>query len=373
VEHDANEKLQGYRDYSELIPLVRYRHHPWNADMARLRSRDRNVRTSIDIRLQVRATEILERRLRLAKREKGAVVVMDARTGDLLALVSLPTPEGNGHASADELLDRARYGEYPPGSTFKLVTAIAALRIDPKLANKTFTCKPVAGGRGGTLIPGWRRIIKDDVGDAVHGTLDMRRAITVSCNAYFAQLGVFSVGAAALRSTLALLGLPDADPAELQAMLPFAAYGQGPILATPFKMARVSAAIANGGVAPAGRWILDQTGAPVTVVPPDIAGFLADSMRSVVTDGTARRAMKGSKVSIAGKTGTAQLGAGQPHSWFAGFAPYDGDAAKRIAFVVMVEHGGYGGSLAAPIAREIAEAAADLGIIPTPTPPQRKP
>jgi len=373
VEHDANEKLQGYRDYSELVPLVRYRHHPWNADVARLRSRDRNVRTSIDIRLQVRATEILERRLQAAKREKGALVVMDARSGDVLALVSLPAPATGGHASADELLDRARYGEYPPGSTFKLVTAIAALRIDPKLASKTFTCRPVAGGRGGTLIPGWRRIIKDDVGDAAHGTLDMRRAITVSCNAYFAQLGVFSVGAAALRSTLGLLGLPDADPAELQAMLPFAAYGQGPILATPFKMARVSAAIANGGVAPAGRWMADQAGAPVTVVPPDVAGFLADSMRSVVTDGTARRAMKGSRVSIAGKTGTAQLGEGQPHSWFAGFAPYDGGAAKRIAFVVMVEHGGYGGSLAAPIAREIAEAAADLGIIPTPGPPQREP
>jgi cell division protein FtsW (lipid II flippase)/cell division protein FtsI/penicillin-binding protein 2 len=373
VEHDANEKLQGYRDYSELAPLVRYRHHPWNADMARLRSRDRNVRTSIDIRLQVRATEILERRLRIAKREKGAVVVMDARSGDVLALVSLPAPAAGARASADELLDRARYGEYPPGSTFKLVTAIAALRIDPKFTAQTFSCKPVAGGRGGTLIPGWRRIIKDDVGDAAHGTLDMRRAITVSCNAYFAQLGVHNVGAPALRSALALLGLPDADPAELQATLPFAAYGQGPILATPFKMARVSAAIANGGVAPAGRWMVDQTATtnPVTVVTPDVAAFLADAMRSVVTDGTARRAMKGSRVSIAGKTGTAQLGEGPPHSWFSGFSPYDGDPAKRIAFAVMVEHGGYGGSLAAPIAREIAEAAADLGMIPTPPPPAR--
>lgn len=373
VEHDANQKLQGYRDYAELIPLVRYRHHPWNADMARLRGRDRNVRTTIDVRLQVRAAEILERRLRIAKREKGAVVVLDAHSGDVLALVSLPAPASAAHASPDELLDRARYGEYPPGSTFKLVTAIAALRIDPNLCNKTFTCRPVAGGRGGTLIPGWRRIIKDDVGDAAHGKLDMRRAITVSCNAYFAQLGVFSVGAVALRNTLALLGLPDADPAELQAMLPFAAYGQGPILATPFKMARVSAAIANGGVAPAGRWILDQKDAAVTVVPPEQAGFLADAMRNVVTEGTARRAMKGSKVSIAGKTGTAQLGDGQPHSWFAGFAPYEGDATKRIAFVVMVEHGGYGGSLAAPIAREIAEAAANLGIIPVAQPLQKEP
>jgi cell division protein FtsI/penicillin-binding protein 2/cell division protein FtsW (lipid II flippase) len=377
VEHDSNVKLQGYRDYQELVPLVRYRHQPWNAGMAQLRSKDRTVRTSIDIRLQVRATEILARRLRIAKHEKGAVVVMDAESGDVLALVSLPAPAAGTPVNPDELLDRARYGEYPPGSTFKLVTAIAALRVDRQLTSKTFQCRPVAGRRGGTQIPGWRRIIKDDVGDAAHGTLDMRRAITVSCNAYFAQLGVFCVGAGPLRDTLHLLGFPDADPAELQAMLPFAAYGQGPILATPLKMARVSAAIASGGVAPTARWIADQSGtpnlAPVTVVPPDTATFLADAMRSVVTDGTGRRAMKAARVSIAGKTGTAQLGEGQPHSWFAGFAPYDGNPARRIAFAVIVEHGGYGGTLAAPIAREIAEAAADLGIIPTPAPAEQKP
>jgi cell division protein FtsI/penicillin-binding protein 2/cell division protein FtsW (lipid II flippase) len=374
VEHDANVKLQGYRDYQELVPLVRYRHQPWNAGVAQLRSRDRNVRTSIDIRLQVRATEILERRLRIAKLEKGAVVVMDAQSGDVLALVSLPAPVAGTTASPDELLDRARYGEYPPGSTFKLVTAIAALRIDSKLTSKTFQCRPVAGGRGGAVIPGWRRVIKDDIGDAAHGTLDMRQAITVSCNAYFAQLGVYCVGAGPLRETLHLLGLPDADPAELQAMLPFAAYGQGPILATPLKVARVSAAIAAGGIAPAARWIADASGtAPVAIVPPETASFLANAMRSVVTNGTARRAMKGARVSIAGKTGTAQLGEGRPHSWFAGFAPYDGDPARRIAFAVMVEHGGYGGSLAAPIAREIAEAAGDLGIIPTGPPAEKKP
>jgi len=73
--------------------------------------------------------------------------------------------------------------------------------------------------------------------------------------------------------------------------------------------------------------------------------------------------MKGARVSIAGKTGTAQLSEGQPHSWFAGFAPYDSEPGGRVAFAVLVEHGGYGGSLAAPIAKEIVEAAADLGVI----------
>jgi len=371
VEHDDNSKLQGYRDFSELAPLVRYRHQPGNAAIQQLKMRDRNVRTTIDIRLQLRATEILQRRLQAAKHEKGAVVVMDAQSGDVLAIVSLPAPAPGAISTPDELLDRARYGQYPPGSTFKLVTAIAALRADPKLTAKTFQCRPF-GGRGGAEIPGWRRIIRDDVGDPAHGTLDMRRAITVSCNAYFAQLGVYEVGPTALRDTLRLLELPDADPAELKAMMPFASYGQGPILATPFKMARVTATIAGGGLAPRGRWIVGENAAraeaPHAIVSPEVATFLADSMRAVVTSGTARRAMKGTPVSIAGKTGTAQLDQGAPHSWFAGFAPYEGEPGRRIAFAVMVEHGGYGGSLAAPIAREIAEAASDLGIIPQAAP-----
>ena len=118
---------------------------------------------------------------------------------------------------------------------------------------------------------------------------------------------------------------------------------------------------------PQGRWIVDEnnprTDPPRAILESGPASFMAASMRSVVTSGTARRAMTGSTVSVAGKTGTAQLDEGQPHSWFAGFAPYDGDPSQRIAFAVVVEHGGYGGSFAAPIAKEIVEAARTLGII----------
>ena len=194
----------------------------------------------------------------------------------------------------------------------------------------------------------------------------MERAITVSCNAYFAQLGVHDVGTQALTETAAQFGITTGDPKQLKRDLPFASYGQGAVLVSPFKMARVSAAIAAGGKMPEGRWIADESNprvdAPVDVLPAEQAQFLAGAMRRVVLEGTARHVMAGMPVSMAGKTGTAQLDAGMPHAWFTGFAPYDGDG-PRLAFAVLVEHGGYGGRVAAPIAREVMEAAHDLGLL----------
>jgi peptidoglycan glycosyltransferase len=194
----------------------------------------------------------------------------------------------------------------------------------------------------------------------------MQQAITVSCNAYFAQLGVHDVGSKALAETAAQFGISTGDAAALRHDLPFASYGQGAVLVSPFKMARVAAAIAAGGKMPEGRWVGDESNsrsdAPVDVLPVEQAQFLAGAMRRVVLEGTARHVMAGTPVSIAGKTGTAQLDAGMPHAWFTGFAPYDGDA-PRLAFAVLVEHGGYGGRVAAPIAREVMEAARDLGLL----------
>jgi peptidoglycan glycosyltransferase len=219
------------------------------------------------------------------------------------------------------------------------------------------------------MLAGFRRPIRDDIKDRAHGTITMEQAIEVSCNAYFAQLGTYFVGAQALKETADLLDISTGDLAGLKATLPFASYGQGPLLITPFKMARVAATIAAGGAMPQGRWELDasnpRTDAPRTIVPDEPAAFIAGAMRRVVTDGTARQAMAGTPVDLAGKTGTAQLGEGQPHAWFAGFAPYEGDAARRIAFAVLVEHGGYGGQVAAPIAREIMESAQQLGLVPS--------
>jgi cell division protein FtsI/penicillin-binding protein 2 len=314
----------------------------------------------------MRVAQALEARLAKAHKDKGAAIVMDPHTGDVLAMVSEPSPAAVA-ATPEQLLDRVRYGLYPPGSTFKLVTAMAALRLDPALENKSFSCRRLPDGRMGAQIPGWRKPIRDDVGDSAHGMLTMQRAIAVSCNAYFAQLGVFSVGAKALSETAQLLDIPAGSVADIQAAMPFASYGQGPVVVSPFKMARVAATIAAGGAMPEGRWVIDttnsRTDAARPILAPDLAGFLAGAMRSVVVAGTARRAMKGEMVSVAGKTGTAQLDEGLPHSWFAGFAPYDGDRSKSIAFAVMVEHGGYGASLAAPIAREIVDAASELGLV----------
>ena len=139
IEHDSNPKLQGFADIRELAPLVRYRHQPNDPGMARLKARDRDVHASIDIRLQLRARGDSERaRCEKAHKDHGALVVMNPQTGDVLALVSepAPPPPGGPHvrrprSDPQELLDRARYGQYPPGSTFKLVTAMAALAQRP--------------------------------------------------------------------------------------------------------------------------------------------------------------------------------------------------------------------------------------------------
>jgi len=363
IEHDSDPTLRGFSDYSELAAVVRYRHQPGNPLMTALRARDRSVHTTLDARLQMRAAAILAARLEKAGKDHGALVILNPQTGDLLAMVSAPAPPAEGTASPDELLDRARYGLYPPGSTFKLVTAIAALRLDPNNTKAPFHCTRLRDGRAGVLIPGWNRPVRDDIGDSAHGTLQMAQAIQVSCNAYFAQLGVYKVGPKSLAETAQLMGISTGEPAELKKMLPFAAYGQGPVVISPFKMARVAATIADSGEMPPGRWISTAPIAPQQILPADSARFIAEAMRAVVTGGTARHAMAGLDIPVAGKTGTAQVEEGLPHSWFAGFAPADAAPSGQIAFAVVVEHGGYGAQVAAPVARDLIEAARDLGII----------
>jgi peptidoglycan glycosyltransferase len=265
--------------------------------------------------------------------------------------------------------DRARYGIYPPGSTFKLVTASAALRKDPALAEETFMCRRLPDGRIGNRIPGWTRPVRDDELDQVpHGAVNLRAGIEKSCNAYFAQLAL-RIGAPALRDTATLFEIVLAQPDTVQRLrerLPQAAYGQGEVRITPFKMARVAAAIAGGGRMPYGRWVSDtgdrRDREPVTVMSPEIADGIASAMRGVVLRGTAR-ALATVSPPIAGKTGTAEVESARSHAWFAGFAPYGPTNGRRIAFAVLIENGGYGGRTAAPLAAEIVRAARELGWI----------
>jgi cell division protein FtsW (lipid II flippase) len=421
IERDADTRLRGYddharvvdiadpqtgkrakvirRDLIELVPLLRHRNDPTHPAVRKILDRPRDVRLALDIRLQLKVAAAVKAGVTQAGQKEGAAVVL-SQSGDLLASVSYPWPTMppslgvkpfGGDATNDpardtaredadpRLLDRARYGLYPPGSSFKLVTAAAALRKDPALADESFTCERLPDGRVGKRLPGWSRPIRDDVADRTpHGRLAMERALIVSCNAYFAQLGL-QVGAPALQETAALLEISLGQPEsakQVRDTLPFAAYGQGQVLATPFKMARVAATMAADGAMPQGRWVIDDTNqrteTPRAVLSTAQARSLAATMRRVVTEGTGR-SLKDISPAIAGKTGTAEVQDAASHAWFVGFAPYGAVPAPaaeassrrvgRIAFAVLVEHGGYGGSAAAPIAGQIVTAARDLKIV----------
>ena len=395
VERDSARRLRGYDDrptlvevqnpktgvreriirydYRELVPLVLHRYHPASPEVRRVLDRPRDIRMSIDARLTVRVAAVLRAALQKENLDKGAAVVLDPATGDLLAAVSLPLPPDNTPAESqggrsNPFLDRARFGLYPPGSTFKVVTAMAALRKDPRLADKTYQCIRLPDGRVGNYIKESKRPIRDDIQDKTpHGTVNMERGIVVSCNAYFAQLGTYAVGAGPLLETAGLLGISVASPAtaaQLRKSLPQSSYGQGQVVASPFQMARVAAAVATGGAMPQGRWIADETNSriapPQPVLSADAAATLAKFMREVVTSGTGTRAA--ASVPIAGKTGTAELANAPSHAWFIGFAPY-GTGARKIAFSILVENGVYGGTAAAPAAAQIVEAALQLGLI----------
>jgi cell division protein FtsW (lipid II flippase) len=396
IERDSAIRLQGYDDrgrvvavpdtagkpfytirydYRELLPLLRHRWEPDNPAVKRIRDRERNVHLSISAGLQVKAAQILKAHLAEQHLERGAVVVMDPATGDLLASVNAPSPDllqeklALGEASGS-LLDRARYGLYPPGSTFKVITAIAALRLDPALAHQQYQCIRLPDGRTGNYIGNSRRPIRDDAEDkSPHGTLDMDRAIVVSCNAYFAQLGTYKVGPEQLLDTAKTIGISIADPPtvkNLKPQMPQVSYGQGQVVASPFQLARVAAAIAADGNLPEGRWVTDDSNTrklpPQQLLPANVAEILAKDMRGVVTSGTGIRLAKITP-QIAGKTGTAELATAPSHAWFIGFAPYD-TSARRIAFAILAENGHYGGTAAAPIAGDLVQAAQQLHLIP---------
>ena len=379
-----------HRDFRELLPLVRQQNRPASAAVVALRTRDRDLHTSIDARLQLRVAAALRDGISSGRFARGAAVVIDAATGEVLASASYPWPEADAAVTSDDeegdrLLDRARYGLYPPGSTFKLLVAGAALREHHD--QNTFTCQRLPDGRVGNYLRGAPRPVRDDPKDKVpHGRVDLDRGIVVSCNAYFAQLAQ-SLGPKPLLDAASLFQVDIArspTPAGLQPSLPHAGYGQGQVVLSPLKLTRISASIAAGGsVVPLEWTVRGQTGvkpgsnpgqtgvrpgsdsregaAATRFLSAGDAARLARAMRGVVTSGTGR-GLRVTPVPMAGKTGTAEVASGAAHSWFTGFAPYGG-SGRRIAFAVLVENAGYGARAAGPIAAEIVVAATELGLI----------
>lgn len=367
-------KLPGYedrvavrRDYAALVPLVRHRWEPQHSEVVDLLERPRDLELTIDARLQHQVAAILQRAAADAGVSRAAAVVLDAATGEVLASVSYPWP-GSRRLDAskeDAMFDRARYGLYPPGSTFKLVTAAAALRLDPGLVDMSMLCSRLSGNRVGVRIAGWGRPIRDDVHDhEPHGAIGMHDGMVRSCNAYFAQLAVH-LGPEALASTAGLAGIalsPSNAPAVLRENLPHAGYGQGQVVTTPLRMARVVAAIASDGVIREAS-VVQQSGPALATrfTSEDGARTLGGYMRDAVTEGTGRQLAR-HPLRIAGKTGTAEVDDAASHAWFVGYAPH-GPASRRIAFAVILENAGYGGASAAAASGQIVTAAGALGLV----------
>lgn len=348
-----------------------------------------DVRLTIDSEVQAAARGALGD-------NRGAVVALDPQTGAVRAMWTNPSFDPNPisshrppqiRAEWDRLNDQdpnplqhiATSRGFPPGSTFKVVTAAAALesgRFDP---DSTFddpvsftppqTTSSISNFSGGTCAGG--------------GQITLADAVRVSCNTTFAQLGL-EVSRPMLEVARGM-GFNQRIPFDVtteastferagEDNLPrrsLAGIGQGDVVTTPLQMALVAASIANGGETPRPRLveeIIDASGGIVsrpqeetigTAMSESTASTLTDLMVAVVESGTGANA-RISDVDIAGKTGTAQSTEGAaPHAWFIAFAPAQN---PRIAVAVFVQNGGSfgaeatGGTVAAPMARQVIEA-----------------
>jgi penicillin-binding protein A len=324
--------------------------------------------------------------------QKGAVVALDPKTGAVLAMVTSPSFDPNDIASHDieaagkaydrlasnpqqPMSNRAAREIYPPGSTFKLVTAAAAL-ADGK------TPDSLVEAPDRLKLPG-TRVSLPNSSDCGGAKITMTQALKVSCNTAFANLGL-EVGEDKLRDQAQLFGFDRRHLADLKgvasqfpdkmddAQLALSAIGQYDVAASPLQMAMVSAAIANDGVL-MDPYIVStvraqdlqpiQTHKPdalSTAMTPENAKELQQMMSVVVSEGTGRNAQIPG-VEVGGKTGTAQSDPKRkPFAWFTSFAPLDD---PKIAVAVIVEDADIprsdigGGRVAAPIARETMEAA----------------
>lgn len=347
---------------------------------------------SISLRLQEAATRALQGRA-------GAIVVMEAGTGQILAQVSLPTYDPNefvvgiSHAKWKELLDdplhplqnRPIQSTYPPGSVFKLVVGGLALDSGLMTPRSTVFC-PGKYRLGNRDFRCWRR--------GGHGTTDFRKSLVESCDVYYyhvgERLGVSAIGDYAVRC-----GFGEKTgvelPHERAGNIPTPEWkfrrfgerwqkgetlnfsiGQGHTLTTPLQVARFVAALVNGGVLLRPTLLLVDTPEVVGELPmsPATRKLVLDAMVSTVEEprGTARL-LRRPGIKVGGKTGTSQVVKlldkyakkktqeipykYRDHAWMAAFAEKDG---KRYAIVAMIEHGGGGGAEAGPVVGAVIDA-----------------
>jgi peptidoglycan glycosyltransferase len=329
--------------------------------------------------------------------DSGAVVMIDPRTGEVLALASTPTYDSGAIANPttqakafaavlddqrQPLLTSATQRPYVPGSVFKIVTAVAGLGSGRITAGTTFPNQARAE-KDGLVIKGFR--IKEHPG-VPEKTLDLAGATEWSSNIWYALAGLRS-GGDQLAEFSGRMGFGQPIPFDLPTArsqitngggpapggfaddveLATASFGQGETLATPLQMALVAATVANGGALMKPHVVIKATGRtgsraiqPETwrrVIGVGETDAITVAMQRAVESAVGRQFTTGAKVpgiSTAGKSGTAELGgSGAPHSWFIGFAPADN---PRIAIAVVVEKGGRGGERAAPLAGSLMTA-----------------
>ncbi len=320
---------------------------------------------------------------------RGAIVVLDPRTGAIVASVSGPGYDPNlvaAPASADlawqqvngnvdrPLIDRARQGLYAPGSTFKLVTASAALASGWDPNAKVRVDDPFRAD------PSWGNYAVRSPSQA-HGDFDLSLAFQRSENIYFAKAGL-ATGGDRLAEYASRFGIGSAPAADLPAakgqisasgrldrpiLVADTSFGQGELLISPLQMALVAATIARGGSLPIPHYataVLDANGEPLRlvdpgaagqVIRPDTAATVAKAMVDAVqAPGAYAFGARIPGVAVAGKTGTAETSTGVPHGWFIGFAPADRPAA---VVAVVFENTPGGGEDAAPAGGAVLRAA----------------
>lgn len=346
-----------------------------NNDLQGNKNVGNSVVTTLDVNCQLAAYEALGDR-------RGAVVCIDATTGDILALVSKPDFDPNhiaenwqainADSNSSVLLNRATQGIYPPGSTFKIITALEYIKENNNFNDYDFECKGSFSYDGSTI---------NCYHGMSHGEVDFEKSFAKSCNSSFANITT-KLNKEKFETTCEELLFNDDLPSPIsntkKSVVPINAksstdeliqtgIGQGLTGVTPYHLCLITAAIANDGVLMEPRLVSKIVTANDDIVKEygtkeyrrlissEDSEILKELMREVVLSGTATRIKDTNNYEAYGKTGSAEFSSDKSasHAWFTGFANYGG---KKVAVTVIIEEGGSGGEKAVPVAKSVLDA-----------------